>query len=113
MTAIDPRESRLPNWARDLIRSLRSDIESLETALRIACEQRAPGATGLVLAHPYSDKPVALNDRAMVQFTVEGGGKINVMLRDGALDVTESGGLSFLSIRPQAANSCTIKVTTR
>jgi hypothetical protein len=103
------RESKLPVWARDALRTLRQQNTELQSALNIARGEASNSATGVVIADCYSGRPFPLPDRAAIEFEVEGG-KVRVMIRDGILDINGGGPLVVL---PHAANSIYIKVRER
>lgn len=110
---IDPREAKLPQWVRDELYRLRALIIQQDSQLSVA-NRAAPseGATGKVIVGAMGRDSFPLHDRAMVVFTLPGGGKVSCMLRGEGdktiLDLNCNGGA--LHVMPRASNSAWVKV---
>lgn len=63
----DPREARLPAWARELLAAYRREAERAVRANEEARLATAPEESDAVLA-PYSEPPIGLGRNALVRF---------------------------------------------
>lgn len=63
----DPREEKLPRWARDLLSNMRSRVQRAEADADAALLATRPAESSTVL-YRYGDRDVGLGDDPTVQF---------------------------------------------
>lgn len=105
----DPREEKLPKYARETLRVLRASLTE-QRELATDALRRTDPAGSLVVLNPYDDNDgVGLGNRATVRFKT-GVGYIDVNLRDDWVNVTAGNGLE---VRPVVSNSINVRDTPR
>lgn len=94
---------RLPAWAKDEIKRLRSNVERANERMLAALGEKETK----VQVEPYGPmmdrKSAYLPDHSTVRFEVDGGA-IDVQLRDGKLEISGSGVRGVLVVFPRASN---------
>ncbi|MDG4825994.1 hypothetical protein O7635_29445 [Asanoa sp. WMMD1127] len=124
MTSIepDPREERLPKWARDRMayyRRLATTAEARVNAAKAYAEGARdgtkPGETDTVL-DPYDPHPIGLKPGTRVRFKVDLGLPPKMADRIGYVDITARGGHVELmaggpmTLHPQVSNVLHVKL---
>lgn len=103
----DPREEKLPKWAREEMALLRLRLAEVEADFRDA--EAMPGPDSRVIISPLSARPRVCGAFDSVAFNVSGEpststtdrGWVTVRLRDGGLEIYTTDRLCLL---PQASN---------
>lgn len=101
----DPREEKLPVWAKTLLVNMRQRVENAESRAEEARLATDPAGSD-TLIHFYDDVPIGLGRGERVRFLPGGPGDqlawVNVRVRrSGDIEVMAS---HMLTVRPEATN---------
>jgi hypothetical protein len=114
MTVIpDPREEKLPAWARRQIAALRAEAayERARAATAVEDARRVRQGTNpdesSAILHPYDEVPVGLGPDARVRFKLGRHNWADVRVNETGNSIDVTGGRTLL-IRPQCGNVVTI-----
>jgi hypothetical protein len=109
----DPREEKLPAWARRQLAALRAEATHERAVAAVAVEDAKrvrqgtnPDESSAIL-HPYDEVPVGLGPDARVRFKLGPHNWIDVRVTDNGKAVDVTGGRTLI-IRPQCGNVITI-----
>lgn len=114
----DPREEKLPRWARDLLDNMRRRVEHAEATAEAARLATGPGETDTVV-YRYSDEPIGLPPGCQVEFRLGPAPEGRTFSRNYVhcrVETTKHGtwldlsGGDSISIQPRSGNSARITV---
>lgn len=104
---VDPREFKLPKWARDELRQLRSAVDSLRQAVEVESEKSNTFVLhGMpVLGKEVPDAPLGYSPRISFRVGKTRRESLVVYIQQNRIRVESNG---VLLLRPSASNSCWI-----
>lgn len=104
---VDPRELKLPKWARDELRQLRSAVDSLRQAVEVdEADSNTFVLHGMpVLGKEIPDIPLGKSPRISFRVGKTRREGMTICIQDRRIRVESNG---VLLIRPSASNSCWI-----
>lgn len=117
MKPYDPREDKLPGWARTTLYSLRREIETQNEIIAAFRQEPATGSPigGLMLSGAKVGYEELRLPHHIIRFHLEGNsrmgagnGYVEATLRDGKLSL--NGGSDLLKVLPHAANHLVIGI---